>query len=32
MLSGVGDVKLRLHRPIQGKIKTATIRREVDQW
>ena len=31
-LSGVGDVKIRLHRPIQGKIKTVTIRRDVDQW
>ena len=31
-LSGVGGVKIKLHRPIQGKIKTVTIRREVDQW
>ena len=31
-LSGVGEVKITLHRPIQGKIKTVTIRRDVDQW
>ena len=32
MLSEIGDVKIKLHRPIQGKIKTVTIRRDVDQW
>ncbi|HEY7350593.1 MAG TPA: transposase [Ktedonobacterales bacterium] len=31
-LAGVGDVKIRLHRPLEGKIKTVTIRRDVDQW
>ena len=31
-LTGVGDVKMRLHRPLSGTIKTITIRRDVDQW
>jgi putative transposase len=31
-LAGVGEVKIILHRPIQGKIKTVIIRRDVDQW
>ncbi|HEY7350589.1 MAG TPA: transposase [Ktedonobacterales bacterium] len=31
-LAGVGDVKLRLHREIQGTIKTVTIRHDIDQW
>ncbi|HEU5200618.1 MAG TPA: transposase [Ktedonobacterales bacterium] len=31
-LSGIGHVKVRLHRPIEGTIKTVTIRRDVDQW
>jgi putative transposase len=31
-LAGVGDVKIKLHRELQGKIKTVTIRRDVDQW
>lgn len=30
--SKLGSVRMRLHRPIQGKIKTATIRRQVDGW
>jgi putative transposase len=32
MLSGVGDVKLKLHRELHGSIKTLTIRRDIDQW
>lgn len=28
----IGDIKVKVHRPIQGKIKTLTIKREVDQW
>ena len=31
-LSKIGSVKIRLHRSIVGKIKTCTIKREVDQW
>lgn len=30
--SKLGSVRIRLHRPIQGEIKTATIRRQVDGW
>ena len=31
-LSKIGSVKVKLHRPIEGKIKTCTVKREVDQW
>jgi putative transposase len=32
-LSGIGDIKIRLHRPLpEGTIKTVAIKREVDQW
>ncbi|HEX4203299.1 MAG TPA: transposase, partial [Ktedonobacteraceae bacterium] len=31
-LSKIGSVKIKLHRAVQGKIKTLTIKREVDQW
>jgi len=31
-LSKIGSIKIKLHRPIEGTIKTATIKREVDQW
>ena len=31
-LAKVGDVKVKLHRALQGTIKTVTIRRDVDQW
>jgi putative transposase len=31
-LAGVGAVKIKLHRPLEGRIKTVTIRRDVDQW
>lgn len=30
--SKLGSVRMRLHRPIEGDIKTATIRRQVDGW
>lgn len=30
--SKLGSVRMRLHRPIQGEIRTATIRRQVDGW
>lgn len=31
-LQGVGDVKVKLHRPITGKIKTVTIKRNCGKW
>ncbi len=31
-LSKIGESKVRLHRQIEGKIKTVTIKREVDHW
>ncbi len=31
-LSKIGDCKVKLHRPVEGKIKTCTIKKEVDQW
>lgn len=31
-LTKIGDIKIELHRLIEGKIKTVTIKREVDQW
>ena len=31
-LSKIGDVKLKLSRPIEGKIKTCAIVKDVDQW
>ena len=31
-LSKIGDVKIVQHRPLEGKIKTCTIKKDVDQW
>jgi putative transposase len=31
-LSKIGKAKVKLHRPLEGKIKTVTIKREVDHW
>jgi putative transposase len=31
-LSNIGTVKMKLHRELQGKIKTVTIKREHDHW
>ncbi len=31
-LSKIGRIKVKLHRPIEGKIKTVTIKREGDHW
>jgi len=31
-LSKIGKAKVTLHRPLEGKIKTVTMKREVDQW
>lgn len=30
--SKIGNLKIRLHRPLEGKIKTATITRDCGQW
>ena len=31
-LSKIGNIRIKLHRPIQGKIKTLTIHRQADGW
>jgi len=31
-LSGVGALRVKMHRPIAGTIKTVTIKRDVDHW
>src|SRR5919198_1691835 len=31
-VQGVGQIKIKLHRPIEGKIKTLTVKREADLW
>jgi putative transposase len=31
-LSKIGDLKLRVHRPMQGQMKTCTIKRDVNHW
>ena len=31
-LSKIGEIKIKQHREIEGKIKTCTIKRDVDQW
>ncbi len=31
-LSKIGNVKIKLHRPIQGLVKTCTITRDIDRW
>jgi putative transposase len=31
-LTGIGRVRVRWHRPIEGKIKTIRIRKQVDEW
>ncbi|WP_235204205.1 transposase [Deinococcus sp. RL] len=30
--SKIGNIRIRLHRPLLGKVKTATIRRECGEW
>lgn len=30
--SKIGNIRIRLHRPLEGKVKTATIRRECGEW
>ena len=31
-IQGVGEIKVKLHRPIDGRIKTVTIKREAGRW
>ena len=31
-LSKIGSIKLKLHRELNGKIKTCTIKKEIDRW
>jgi putative transposase len=31
-LTKIGKAKVKLHRPLEGKIKTVTIKREVNEW
>lgn len=31
-LTKIGKAKVKLHRPLEGKIKTITVKREVDEW
>ncbi len=31
-LSKIGSIKMKLHRPIEGTLKTCTITRDVDRW
>lgn len=31
-LTKIGSIKVKLHRPLSGEIKTVTIKREVDEW
>jgi putative transposase len=31
-LAKIGDIKLKLSRPVPGKLKTCTVKREVDRW
>lgn len=31
-IQGIGQIKVKLHRPIEGKIKTVTIKREAGRW
>ena len=31
-LQGIGLVKIKLHRPVDGKIKTVTVKREAGRW
>jgi putative transposase len=30
--TGLGRMRIKLHRPLEGKIKTLTIKRDIDQW
>jgi putative transposase len=32
LLHGIGSVKCKFHRPLEGKVKTATVKREGEHW
>ena len=32
LLYGIGSVKMKLHRPLEGRLKTATLKREGEHW
>ncbi len=32
LLYGIGSVKCKFHRPLEGKVKTATVKREGEHW
>ncbi len=32
LIYGIGSVKVKLHRPLQGTVKTATLKREGEHW
>ncbi len=32
LLYGIGSVKCKLHRPLEGRLKTATVKREGEHW
>lgn len=31
-IQGAGQIKMKLHRPVAGKIKTVTVKREITKW
>ena len=31
-VQGIGEIRVKLHRPVDGTIKTVTIKREADRW
>jgi putative transposase len=31
-LQGIGDVKLKRHRPVEGRVKTVSVKREAGKW
>jgi putative transposase len=31
-IQGVGEIKVKLHRPVEGRIKTVTVKREAGHW
>jgi putative transposase len=31
-LQGVGDLKVKLHRPVEGRVKTVSVKREAGRW
>jgi len=31
-IQGAGEIKVKLHRPVEGTIKTVTVKRRIDQW